>query len=65
MIDLKDRVAVVTGADARVTPSAEELVDRWEGVVDRRGEMTPAYGFAQSELELKKAGFLSPERKGA
>jgi hypothetical protein len=46
-------------------PSAEELVARWADVVDRKGEMTPAYGFAQSELELKKAGYLPLETKGA
>jgi len=46
-------------------PSAEELVARWAEVVDRQGEMTPAYGLAQSQLELKKAGYLPPETKGA
>lgn len=46
-------------------PSAEELVARWEDVVDRQGEMAPAHGLAQSELELKKAGYLAPEPKGA
>ena len=46
-------------------PSAEELVARWADVVDRQGEMTPAYGLAQSELELNKAGYPPPETKGA
>jgi NAD(P)-dependent dehydrogenase (short-subunit alcohol dehydrogenase family) len=46
-------------------PSAEELVARWAEVADRQGEMVPAYGFAQSELELKKAGYVPPEKKGA
>ncbi len=46
-------------------PAAEELVARWADVVDRQGEMVPAYGFAQSELELKKAGYIAPEKKGA
>jgi len=46
-------------------PSADELVARWAEVVDRQDETTPEYGFAQSELELKKAGYLAPETKGA
>lgn len=46
-------------------PSAEELVARWADVVDRQGELVPAYGFTQSELELKKAGYVAPEKKGA
>jgi len=25
----------------------------------------PAYGFTQSEIELKKAGYVAPEKKGA
>lgn len=46
-------------------PSAEELVARWAEVVDRQGELTPEYGFAQSELELKKARHTLPEKKDA
>ncbi len=46
-------------------PPAEEVVSRWAEVVDRRDETVPAYGFAQSELELKKAGYVAPEKKGA
>ena len=46
-------------------PSADELVARWPEVVDRRGEMVPAYGFAQSEVELRKAGYVPQEKKGA
>ena len=46
-------------------PSAEQLVARWAEVVDRQGDMVPAYGFAQSEIELKKAGYVAPETKGA
>jgi NAD(P)-dependent dehydrogenase (short-subunit alcohol dehydrogenase family) len=46
-------------------PAAEELVDRWGEVVDRQSEIVPAYGFYQSELELKKAGYVAPETKGA
>ena len=46
-------------------PSPEELATRWADVVERQGETVPAYGFAQSELELKKAGYVPPEKKGA
>ncbi len=46
-------------------PAAEELVARWAEVVDREGEIVPAYGFTQSEIELKKAGYVAPEKKGA
>jgi len=46
-------------------PPAEELVARWADVVDRQGETVPAYGFTQSEIELKKAGYVPPEKKGA
>ena len=46
-------------------PSAEELVGRWAEVVNRQGETIPEYGFAQSEVELKKAGYVTPEKKDA
>jgi NAD(P)-dependent dehydrogenase (short-subunit alcohol dehydrogenase family) len=46
-------------------PSAEAVEARWAEVADRQGETVPAYGFAQSELELKKAGYIPPEKKGA
>jgi NAD(P)-dependent dehydrogenase (short-subunit alcohol dehydrogenase family) len=46
-------------------PSAEDLVARWADVVDRQDEMTPEYGFVQSEVELKKAGYVPPATKGA
>ena len=45
--------------------NAEELVARWAEVVDRDGETVPEYGFAQSEVELKKAGHVEREPKGA
>jgi hypothetical protein len=45
-------------------PSPEELVARWAEVIDRHEEMIPEYGFAQSELELSKAGHIPPQRKG-
>ena len=43
-------------------PSPEELIARWAEVVDRRDEMVPEYGFAQSELELSKAGYIPPQK---
>jgi NAD(P)-dependent dehydrogenase (short-subunit alcohol dehydrogenase family) len=45
-------------------PSADELVSRWEEVVDRRGEIVPEYGFKQSEIELNKAGYVAPKKEG-
>lgn len=45
-------------------PSGDELEARWAEVTDRNGETVPAYGFAQSEIELKKAGYVVPEKKG-
>jgi NAD(P)-dependent dehydrogenase (short-subunit alcohol dehydrogenase family) len=41
-------------------PPAEELVARWADVVNPQGETAPEYGFAQSEHELKKAGYVAP-----
>jgi NAD(P)-dependent dehydrogenase (short-subunit alcohol dehydrogenase family) len=46
-------------------PSADELVARWPELVDRTGETVPGYAFAQSEIELKKAGYVAPEKKEA
>ncbi len=46
-------------------PSADELMARWAEVVDRTGEIVPPYGFMQSEVELKKAGYVAPDKKGA
>lgn len=46
-------------------PSADELMARWAEVVDRTGEIVPPYGFMQSEVELKKAGYVAPDMKGA
>jgi len=45
-------------------PSAEELVSRWAEVEDRQGETVPPYGLAQSQMELKKAGYVAAETKG-
>jgi NAD(P)-dependent dehydrogenase (short-subunit alcohol dehydrogenase family) len=41
-------------------PSAEALLARWTDLADRRGETVPEQGWAQSELELAKAGFVAP-----
>jgi NAD(P)-dependent dehydrogenase (short-subunit alcohol dehydrogenase family) len=41
-------------------PSAEALLARWSDLADRRGETVPRQGWAQSELELAKAGFVAP-----
>ena len=46
-------------------PSAEELVARWAEVADRRDEMVPEQGWVQSRHELKKAGYVPPEKKEA
>jgi NAD(P)-dependent dehydrogenase (short-subunit alcohol dehydrogenase family) len=46
-------------------PQAEELIARWSEVRARQDEITPDSGFVQSEVELKKAGYVSPETKGA
>ena len=43
------------------SPSAEELVVRWSELCDRRGEIVPAQGWAQSQSELRKAGFVPPQ----
>jgi NAD(P)-dependent dehydrogenase (short-subunit alcohol dehydrogenase family) len=44
-------------------PSGDELVARWAEVADRTGEIVPPYGFMQSEVELKKAGYVAPDKK--
>jgi NAD(P)-dependent dehydrogenase (short-subunit alcohol dehydrogenase family) len=46
-------------------PSPDELAARFAEVVDRTGEVVPPYGFMQSEVELKKAGYVAPDKKGA
>jgi NAD(P)-dependent dehydrogenase (short-subunit alcohol dehydrogenase family) len=42
-------------------PSAETLLERLADVTDRRGETIPDQGWAQNQLELRKAGFIVPE----
>jgi len=39
------------GADA-----GEQLIQHWDGVTDRTGEIVPAYGFTQAERETASAG---------
>jgi hypothetical protein len=34
---------------------------RWAELADRRGETVPDQGWAQSEVELRKAGFAAPQ----
>lgn len=35
--------------------AGERLIERWDQVADRAGEIVPAYGFAQSEREIASA----------
>jgi NAD(P)-dependent dehydrogenase (short-subunit alcohol dehydrogenase family) len=46
-------------------PSGDELAARWPELVNRTGEIVPANAFVQSEIELKKAGYVAPDKKGA
>ncbi len=41
-------------------PSAEALLARWAELADRTGETVPEQGWAQSRLELQKAGYTPP-----
>ncbi len=41
-------------------PSAEALLERWSELADRTGETVPEQGWAQSRLELQKAGYTPP-----
>jgi hypothetical protein len=50
-------------SSSRPDRRTEELVAGWAEVVDRQDEITPDYGFAQSEVELTEAGDVSPETK--
>ena len=43
------------GADA-----GEQVVRHWDAIVDRAGEIVPAYGFTQAEHELASAGMGAP-----
>jgi NAD(P)-dependent dehydrogenase (short-subunit alcohol dehydrogenase family) len=37
-------------------PSAESILERWQEIAERRGELVPQQGSAQGALELRKAG---------
>lgn len=54
-ITLTEGAYIGRGADAGARVAAE-----WERVIDRRGEIVPAYGFTQAERELASAGFTAP-----
>ena len=41
-------------------PSPEALQARWAELDDRTGEIVPGQGWAQSRIELKKAGYAPP-----
>jgi NAD(P)-dependent dehydrogenase (short-subunit alcohol dehydrogenase family) len=43
------------GADA-----GERVAEHWADVVDRTGEIVPAYGFTQAEREVASAGLIAP-----
>lgn len=40
--------------------AANEVVERWDRVSARKGEIVPAYGFTQAERELASAGYQEP-----
>ncbi|MBB5706778.1 SDR family NAD(P)-dependent oxidoreductase [Sphingopyxis panaciterrulae] len=54
-VTLTDGAFIGNGGDA-----GERLVAAWDRVVDREGEVVPAYGFTQAERELASAGFDAP-----
>jgi NAD(P)-dependent dehydrogenase (short-subunit alcohol dehydrogenase family) len=37
-----------------------KIIESWQQISDRSGEIVPAYGFAQAELELEAAGLAQP-----
>jgi hypothetical protein len=36
------------------------VAEHWADVVDRTGEIVPAYGFTQAEREVASAGLIAP-----
>src|SRR3546814_11142210 len=54
-VTLTDGAFIGNGGDA-----GERLVAAWDRVVDREGEVVPAFGFTQAERELASAGFDAP-----
>ena len=45
--------------------AAQRVAAEWGRVVDRGGEIVPAYGFMQAERELASAGFTAPTMAAA
>jgi NAD(P)-dependent dehydrogenase (short-subunit alcohol dehydrogenase family) len=39
--------------------AGEQLIQHWDGVTDRTGEIIPAYGFTQAERETASAGLMA------
>jgi len=58
-------ITLTEGVHLTGEPSAEALVARLAEVTDRRGESVPGQGWAQSALELRKAGFVTPATEDA
>ena len=50
-ITLTRGTSIGVGGDA-----GEQVIDRWEEISDRAGEIVPAYGFTQVEREIASAG---------
>lgn len=46
-------------------PSADTIREKWAQLCDRRDEIVPEQGWMQSQAELKKAGFATPETADA
>jgi NAD(P)-dependent dehydrogenase (short-subunit alcohol dehydrogenase family) len=40
--------------------AADRVIEQWDAIGDRTGEIVPEYGFAQAERELKSAGVSEP-----
>jgi NAD(P)-dependent dehydrogenase (short-subunit alcohol dehydrogenase family) len=40
--------------------AGEQVIDHWEEISDRAGEIVPGYGFTQAERELASAGKVTP-----
>jgi len=56
-VTLTQGVHVGGGADA-----AERVVDSWDAIGDRSGELVPGYGFMQMERELASGQEPAPAR---
>ena len=50
-------VTLTQGIHLGAAPTAEALLQRWEELADRDGEIVPVTGFDQARHELRKAGF--------